>query len=63
MKKATNPIKSQPNPEAGRKSSAAITMDHADEAEDEWARKIRIEVDLIMAGEEVVDHSTVAGKD
>lgn len=45
MKKARNPIKSQPSPEAGRKSSTAITMDHADEAEDEWARKIRIEVD------------------
>ena len=46
MKKARNPIKSQPSPEAGIKSSAAIAMDHAEQVEDEWSRKERkIEVD------------------
>lgn len=42
MKKARNPIKSQPSPEAGRKSSTAIAVDCADQVEDDWATKIGI---------------------
>lgn len=40
MKKAKNPIKSQPSPEAGRESSAAMNMDHAEQVEDGGIKKI-----------------------
>lgn len=39
MKKPRNPINSQPSPEAGRKSSAAIAVDHVYQVGDEWRRK------------------------
>lgn len=40
MKKARNPIVIQPSPEVGKKSNAAIAMDHAKQVEDDWATEI-----------------------